>query len=882
MQTIRLGLALDGQPLGPAAPAADPSPLGPQALLTMLETALGLLRLPVPHVLRVLQMRHCLQQARNGQRFYERSLDSDEVGTAACLLDWRDQWHAQGWTGQMLPSASARLIDMAAVELLARDAVAEGVGQRLARVALALATRRPPIAQLQLLDPLPDWPLAWRRVLALLPCADASGLQACAAPGSLLGDLQLALLTTQVGGQPVPLPWRDDGSLRVVRGESRLAAAQWLARQLAPDDRGHSVVVPTAGILLDAALAAADRPRLGLTPASPCRPVLQLLPLALRLLWAPLDCQALLAFLTLPVHPLPEAARRRLAARLVETPGTGGQAWRDLVAALADDIPAADAPAEGMVAAIAFWISPPRHRPADLLPLALVDERVARLVDFFDDGLRAAGQDLARLAAWQAGLDQTHAMRQALQVLLKHGQQRIAPGPLAQLVALSTAHGAAHPLLQAQAGAQACVTDPAALTEPVDQVSWWPMAAPALPVPPPWSRQELASLRAAGVDLADPAALLAQQARASLRAVLLARRRLTLLLPCPGQDPHPRWLAVQGLFDGLPVQACEQVLHSAPVDGLSAALAWRPLPARQRWWRLPAGTPLAWPAEASYTSLELLLFNPFHWLLAYPARLRPSALLRLPDEFRLLGQLAHRLVEQLYRTPGSAGWTPGQVGAWLDEWLDTLVDEEAALLRMPGRRAELASFQLRLRAALLQLHGHLQRAGMVLVEPEKRLAAATAIGPLRGSCDLLLTRADGRQGVLDLKWSGLAKYRDKLQQQSFLQLSVYAQLQQQRSGAWPAVGYFVLREGELLTPARDLFPGLRPVPLPDDACAQVWQRAVATWRWRKAQIDAGEVELVLDDLAATEDSIAPSDALAIETLAPQYNPFVHLAGWERA
>jgi hypothetical protein len=70
------------------------------------------------------------------------------------------------------------------------------------------------------------------------------------------------------------------------------------------------------------------------------------------------------------------------------------------------------------------------------------------------------------------------------------------------------------------------------------------------------------------------------------------------------------------------------------------------------------------------------------------------------------------------------------------------------------------------------------------------------------------------------------------------------------------------------------------VPLPADASAELWQRAVATWHWRKAQLDAGEVELVMADMAATDRSIPQPGALAIETLPAQYNPFVHLAGWE--
>lgn len=79
MQTIRLGLALDGQTGWQVRDAVGQATLGPMAMLTALETQLGLLRLPVPQAERVLQMRRCLQLTATGQRFYERSLAIDEV-----------------------------------------------------------------------------------------------------------------------------------------------------------------------------------------------------------------------------------------------------------------------------------------------------------------------------------------------------------------------------------------------------------------------------------------------------------------------------------------------------------------------------------------------------------------------------------------------------------------------------------------------------------------------------------------------------------------------------------------------------------------------------------------------------------------------------------
>lgn len=334
-------------------------------LLNVLENHLGLMRTAVPQSERVVQMRQCLRAAMTTPRFYSRSFEADELGTAATLLEWRDLWFEHGWTGRLPAGVTGRMADMDVVEALASRAVAPGLGQRLAGVADALRVRRPQIERIELLDPLSDFASAWRRVLAQLPIQEFIAHHQAGQPGTMLRDLQDAVSGARGGERPPRVPWRDDGTVRIVRGETALAAAQWLAAQARPQTWSHVVVATTGGSLLDAALAAADRPRLGLGGKSVLRPAMQLLPLAMQLLWAPLDFRALLQFLTHPLHPIHPMARRRIAERLADAPGIGGKGWQELL----DQI-AADLGDDGVrvMADVAFWIEHPvssrrrRHR----------------------------------------------------------------------------------------------------------------------------------------------------------------------------------------------------------------------------------------------------------------------------------------------------------------------------------------------------------------------------------------------------------------------------------------------------------------------------------------------------------------------------------------
>jgi hypothetical protein len=169
---------------------------------------------------------------------------------------------------------------------------------------------------------------------------------------------------------------------------------------------------------------------------------------------------------------------------------------------------------------VAFWIEHERFDPTERAPLSAALERAARLATFFSN--RLLDEDLARRAAWHAGHAQASALRLALQALMAQGDDRIGPEMLNKLVAQASGRGSGNPLLDAQAGALPSVTDPAAVVEPFDEVTWWQLAARPIPAPYVWSKSEIESLRAAGVGARDPV-LLERRARCAAAPAAGAR-----------------------------------------------------------------------------------------------------------------------------------------------------------------------------------------------------------------------------------------------------------------------------------------------------------------------------------------------------------------------
>ncbi len=400
-QRITFGSFLDGQRASQPADSLGISVVGPLGFLNILETQLGLLTLHPSQAERIVQYRDCLQQLDSEHRFYHRSFATDPLGTAAFLLDWRDQWCLHGWDGAMTAEAPKRLLDMTELEVLACTAVSPNIGQRLKAVEAALQHRKPDFEEIRLVDLLETFPARWQAVLAALPVVAPVEIEASG--HGFLGALQRQLKAAAAGRHQAKISWREDGSVLVVQAETPALAAHWLATQLAVE-RPTLLVFGGDDARLDAHLATAHLPRQGLKEASAFRPALQVLPLTLELLWDPINYHAMVQFLSHPVCPIPGFARRRLAEKVADAPGIGGAYWQRTLANI-DEHYGEQAPK--VREQIADWVEHRRYPIQSGAPLDAVIDRVERLTDFFR--LRLGEADTARRLAFHAGYGQCKA-----------------------------------------------------------------------------------------------------------------------------------------------------------------------------------------------------------------------------------------------------------------------------------------------------------------------------------------------------------------------------------------------------------------------------------------------------------------------------------------
>jgi hypothetical protein len=187
--------------------------------------------------------------------------------------------------------------------------------------------------------------------------------------------------------------------------------------------------------------------------------------------------------------------------------------------------------------------------------------------------------------------------------------------------------------------------------------------------------------------------------------------------------------------------------------------------------RFPKTSPLR-RRDGIHSPSGALLFNPYQWLLKYPAALRPSRILSVSNDFLLFGNLAHHLVDRFFSQPKALSTSDGDFLAWFNTTFDRMMIEEGAVLLMPGRRSDLEGFRIKLLVSIRQLRLQLNAAGIVEVRPEMELTGTYAGGEMLGYADLVLAKASGEKAIVDMKWSGAKKYPEMLKQTaSFSSLS---------------------------------------------------------------------------------------------------------------
>lgn len=353
---ITFGWHLDG-PSFPEELGLGHSTMGPIGMLNQLCLRLGLISRYPAQAVRIAEYLSALKAIDDGKNFYSRSLETDSWGTAKALLTLRDELVANGWRPRLTTTAETnvpvRLLAVSSIEKIAGEKVT-CLTDMINPILDALETvEKIKIDSITIIDGIALLPPIWQRLFLKL---ESKGVRI----GEWFGcDENCNPISDEVSEQdveltPAPDPidknhslsdvgklgaflnfnqkleFSGDGSILVLESDDEVQAADYLANLLPLLENGSKKTVVIRGAstsFLDQMLRRHQLPAIGGPRKSPLRGYMQILPLALELLFKPFDPVKLIEFLMVPKGPVPPSIAQNFTLALKREPGIGGKAW---------------------------------------------------------------------------------------------------------------------------------------------------------------------------------------------------------------------------------------------------------------------------------------------------------------------------------------------------------------------------------------------------------------------------------------------------------------------------------------------------------------------------------------------------------------------------
>lgn len=805
---------------------------GPHKLLQWLEAQLGMSGYPnQTDYLRIELYRQSLDQIKDA--FFQESFQTDRFATAACLLSWRDELLCTGWDFSIKPGMPERLKSLAEVEAIYQKKIAApelmgeslGFADRYAWAFEQLRSRQISLDEIILYEPVSLHPPLIQRLLTTIEQYQPS-----------------CTITTVEAAAKSSLP----KEVIILKCRRDSDAAVFVAQLIRENPSFKPVVLASqSGWMLEQALSGEGLPALGIPSASLARPSLQVLKLAPYFLWEPVDVFKVMEFLTLPVKPLDPGLSLEIARVMAAQPGFFSDTW---FAAVYGYLEQSNIGAVGRQQ-YDFWFNRRRYPLDKTAPIKDAAQLYAFLQDWAIATYDESGGTQPALLVLAEQARKIHALLEALP------EQRISFLELERIVR-TIFEAIPTQLTPGEAGAMPFIHKAGAIADPVSQVLWWNFVEnSAAPGPDIWRLEERQYLEKKGVKLMTLAGQSRLHQWLQERPLRLTSERLVLVCPeqVDGAETAPH-LLMSDLSVALQKQFEACVYHIDRPDDLKRLadnlavpdqIQIIPKPGARSRPHLTIRHPERIPGSEyeTPTNLESLFYYPHRWFFRQKLRLYPAAILSITSHNTLMGNLAHKLFEQLLKQD-FIGLDKAGLFNWIDQKAAELLPKEGATLLLYGREPEKNAFLRRVKNAAWNLVSLIRNNQWQVVATEADLAGQLMGVPVRGKADLILKR-DQEQAIIDFKWSGATRRKMLILNGEDLQLVLYSRLLPPDE-VWPHTAYFILEEGKMIARNNQAFAEATQAATGSDhaiSCAAIFDRMLRTFQWRLEQIQAGLIEI---------------------------------------
>lgn len=836
---------------------------GPYNLLGLLETQMGITSNPEDvEFIRIEQYRQQLARYVNNYPdvFYAASFLADEFATASFLLNRRDELVLSGWEFETSEESPTRLKVLATIEQFLKNAAPsfeEGYADRLKYVIGMLDGYELPFEKVVLNEPLNILPFHFQHLFQLLQ-EKGIDLETIITP-TIQGNSDLDLLKKALSDRKQRLTkntLNGDGSLVIINAKRETDAAAFLAKVLALNETFNPLcVIPEQNRALDNALIMEGQPSMGILSASLARPSLQILKLVSAFLWKPIDSMKIMEFLTLAIKPLNHELANLIAREISRSPGLNSKQWdrtiygffQDLEQLAKDD---SSINIKKIRREYNLWFKRTRYDIGGTVPKNEVIEIFSYLTIWAKKQFDEKGKKHPSLIVLSS---QAKKIRDLLELL---------PVTKTQLTALELERivrtiyePAPVQFSETQVGSLPHIHEPSAIVAPTTSILWWNFHDSDQEHHfSKWTKKEMEYLRKQDIHLETPELENQRMLWQRQRPFLMATKQLILVIleKVNGIEvlPHPLYGDMQAIFDDLSTITYnihsgirKEIMKDFQLPQLVELTARKGNPVRP-YLHIKQTERLTAREKESFSSLDDLFYYPYKWVFKNKIKLRSSPILSVVRERTMLGNLAHRMFEMLFKAPELSDWGKPEIHHFIDTNIQSLLETEGSTLLMYGREPDRVNFQNKLKYACYYLVKCIRNNNWEIKSTEQPFNGSFLDVTINGITDLILVRGN-EYCIIDLKWAGATRRKNMIKSQEDLQLVLYSKLLN-NDDQWAHTAYYIIETGQLIARNNIAFQEALAVSPDEDHEAinqAIWDRMNATYQWRVDQIKEGTIEI---------------------------------------
>ena len=765
-------------------PLMGVSYVGTQGLLRFLQLRAGVHREVKSPVEReaeyMLAMRGCV----NGTTF-AKAFAVDALGVAGRLLQWRDRLLMAGWNGECTDATHKKL---AALSLFEKEFGGNGMPdcwQEICRLYENGKILDDSVGCVVVECPLCEVPLLVKRTLNAIRDNGTIVVYEAAADDALVYDA---------------------ANVKVVEFDDLSEAYEWIAQvKSLPQD---TVVVNRDNALLNHILYSWNRPLVQSTVCGSNPQLLQLFKLGISIFSRPLNVANLISYLQLPISPIPSGLRYKLAKVLIDEAGFGDKELcddgvkRDSWERAIDEFDFVNKKGKDSRAEKMAFLAPVRSDYSAGVKKCELVAYLAALKDW------AKGKCADKDAPAEI-VSQLHEMRTfiaSLETSLESFGDVCQYTDVEKLVR-QIYRPMNFALQRSEAGAMNVIDDIGRMATGADTLIWLDCQNEEIERDPYefLGLQEKRYLQGSGVEIPDFALHLQSRRKEMFKRLASAGKVVLVRSTYNGTtrlSEHALIAEIRQILKKLPVEDARSLfvmIGTSSVEGDVEKFA--PVP------YIELGKEIEYAGRReSNTSLELLIQRPFNYVMRYVAGLYEPNNGQQKDVATVLGLVAHSFFEHIIGdSKGDLDEMVRLTNVEFQKRLNRAIDAKGLVLRANENAAMLDNFSVDLKESMIALveimrHLKLRPVGCEISLPESGKLNLEKIGDFGARIDFLLMDEEGKYVVFDFKWSYSARFAQKLEKNTAIQLELYRQaIRAARHADVAAVGYYIMPRKQLVT-----------------------------------------------------------------------------------